>query len=153
MKLPPFQRFVETHWEDVSRFLRATIGRSDAEDCLQETFLAALRSYPRLRNDDNLRGWVLTIAHRKVLDAHRDRGRRAFPVAEIPDRAAPEPPEANPGVWEAVESLPPKQRAAVALRYVLDLSHREIARIMGGSEEAARSNVHEGVKRLRKEKG
>lgn len=147
--LPPFQRFVEAHWEDVSRFLRATVGFGDAEDCLQETFLSALRAYPRLGNDDNLRGWVLTIAHRKAMDAHRERGRRAVPVAEVPDRSMPEIQEGNPGLWEAVGSLPAKQRAAVALRYVLDLPHREIARIIGSSEDAARRNVHEGIKRLR----
>jgi len=50
-----------------------------------------------------------------------------------------------------VGELPEKQRAAVVLRFACDLSHREIAAAIGISEDAARRNVHEGVKRLRLE--
>ena len=78
--LPPFQRFLDTHRDAVWRFLVSSVGRADAEDCFQETFIAALRAYPRLRADSNLRAWVLTIAHRKSLDAHRARARRAVPM-------------------------------------------------------------------------
>jgi RNA polymerase sigma factor (sigma-70 family) len=55
------------------------------------------------------------------------------------------------GIWRLVAALPPKQRAAVALRFVCDLPHREIAAALGTSEEAARRNVHEGIKQLRLE--
>jgi RNA polymerase sigma factor (sigma-70 family) len=48
-----------------------------------------------------------------------------------------------------VARLPPKQRAAVALRFAADLAYREVAEALGSSEEAARRNVHEGLKRLR----
>ncbi len=58
---------------------------------------------------------------------------------------------ADDGVWEQVARLPDKQRAAVALRYLLDAEYAAIAATMGTSEEAARRNVHEGLKRLRKE--
>jgi DNA-directed RNA polymerase specialized sigma24 family protein len=80
--LPPFQRFLDSHRDAVWRFLASSLARADAEDCFQETFIAALRAYPRLRADSNLRAWVLTIAHRKALDVHRARGRRAVPVAD-----------------------------------------------------------------------
>ena len=53
------------------------------------------------------------------------------------------------GVWELVRSLPGKQRTAVALRYLADLSHGEIGEVMGTSEAAARRNVFEGLQRLR----
>ena len=59
----------------VWRFLVSSVGRADAEDCFQETFIAAMRAYPRLRAGSNLRAWVLTIAHRKALD--RTAGGRA----------------------------------------------------------------------------
>ncbi|MBA3747778.1 MAG: RNA polymerase sigma factor, partial [Solirubrobacterales bacterium] len=78
--LPPFQRFLDAHRDDVLRFLVAAVGRHDADDAFQETFLSALRAYDRLRPDSNLRAWVLTIAHRKALDAHRARRRRPVPV-------------------------------------------------------------------------
>jgi DNA-directed RNA polymerase specialized sigma24 family protein len=148
---PPFQRFLDAHREDVWRFLVAAVGRDAADDCFQETFMAAMRAYPKTRIE-NPRAWVLTIAHRKTLDHHRARGRRAVPVGAVPDVPAPPDPEpVDDGVWERVAELPPKQRAALLLRFAADLSHREIAAAMGTSEEAARRSAHEGLKRLREE--
>jgi RNA polymerase sigma factor (sigma-70 family) len=137
----------------VWRFLVAAVGAVEAEDCFQETFIAALRAYPRLRAGSNLRAWVLTIAHRKALDAHRARARRAQPMAEIAavdGRQAADAPFADEALWNAVHALPPRQRSAVVLRYVADLPHREIASAIGCSEEAARRSLHEGLIKLRK---
>jgi RNA polymerase sigma factor (sigma-70 family) len=148
---PPFQRFLDAHREDVWRFLIASVGRDAADDCFQETFLSAMRAYPRMRQD-NPRGWVLTIAHRKALDHYRARKRRAVPVGDLPEVAAPEAPESgDDGVWARVHALPDKQRAAVLLRFAGDLSHREVAKAMGISEEAARRNAFEGLRKLRQE--
>ncbi|HEX9967293.1 MAG TPA: sigma-70 family RNA polymerase sigma factor [Solirubrobacterales bacterium] len=155
--LPPFQALLDEHSADVMAVLRGAVGRTDAEDCFQETFLAALRGYPKLRDGSNLRGWLLTIAHRKAIDHHRATGRRPLPVAEL-EAAAAAVPTADPvdqlpadGLWTMVGGLPPKQRAAVALRYACDLPHAEIAAALGCSPEAARRSLHEGIKRLRKE--
>jgi RNA polymerase sigma factor (sigma-70 family) len=148
--LPPFQTLIDAHAGEVMGVCRGAVGRSDADDCFQETFVAALRAYPKLHDADNLRGWLITIAHRKAIDHHRSRGRRAIPVAEVTEVAVEDP---LPGgeVWALVEALPPKQRAAVTLRYAADLPHAEIAAALGCSPEAARRNLHEGLKRLRKE--
>ena len=81
--LPPFQSFLDAHRDAVWRFLVRSVGRAEAEDCFQETFIAALRAYPRLRPDSNLSAWVLTIAHRKALDSHHARSRRAVPRARF----------------------------------------------------------------------
>jgi RNA polymerase sigma factor (sigma-70 family) len=148
--LPPFQQLLDEHQGDVLGFLIATVGPQEAEDCFQETFIAALRAYPRLDDDRNLRGWLLTIAHRKAIDHHRARQRRPKPVAEAPERAA-SANDGRPPIWHAVAALPPKQRTAVALRFACDMPHREIGTAIGCSEEAARRNVHEGIKRLREE--
>ena len=152
--LPPFQRFLDDHRDDVLRFLIAALGRHDADDAFQETFLSALRAYPRLNANSNLRGWVLTIAHRKALDIHRARGRNAVPVAEIHDRAdaSASAPAAGPDDhWERVRALPPRQREVLTLRYAADLTHAEIATALGCSEEAARRAAADGLKTLRKE--
>ena len=149
-KLPPFQTLLDEHAADVMGVLRGAVGRGDAEDCFQETFLAALRAYPKLRDTSNLRGWLLTIAHRKAIDHHRANGRRPVPVAEVAEVGISDP-EPGDGIWEVVGALPPKQRAAVALRYGSDLPHAEIAAALGCSPEAARRSLHEGIKRLRKE--
>jgi RNA polymerase sigma factor (sigma-70 family) len=149
--LPPFQRLLEDHGRDVHRFLIATVGRDGADDCYQETFLSALRAYPRLQDASNLRAWLLTIAHHKAIDHLRARARRAIPMAEPPDvPGAPSEP-ADDGLWQALGELPPKQRVALALRYVVDAPYPEISRLMATTEEAARRNVHEALKRLRLE--
>lgn len=148
MTLPPFQRFLDAYREDVWRFLVAAVGPSDADDCFQETFLAAMRAYPRLRPDSNLRAWVLTIANRKALDHHRARARRAVPVEAVPEQPSQDN-HRDTQVWEDVRALPPKQRAALLLRFAGDLSHAEVAAALGCSEEAARRSAHEGLKKLR----
>ena len=148
MSLPPFQTLLDEHADNVWRSLRAMVGAQAAEDCFQETFLAALRAYPRLRADSSPRAWLLTIAHNKAID-HLRRGRRTVAVAEVDaadERGEPAPDRA---VWSAVAALPPRQRAAVTLRYVGDLSHREIAAAIGCSEEASRRSLHEGLETLR----
>lgn len=150
--LPPFQSLLDDHAADVMAVLRGAVGRGDAEDCFQETFLSALRAYPKLEDGRNLRGWLLTIAHRKAIDHHRANGRRPVPIAE-PDEMVgiAFEPALDQGVWEVVGALPPKQRAAVALRYACDLPHAEIAAALGCSPDAARRSLHEGIKRLRRE--
>jgi RNA polymerase sigma factor (sigma-70 family) len=147
--LPPFQAFFDAHRDEVLGFLTALIGPNDADDAFQETFVAALRAYPRLRPDSNLRAWVLTIARRKAIDATRARGRRALPSEEVPERAAPAAPDRQPEVWDAVGGLPERQRAAVFLRYAGDLTHRDIATVMDASEDAVRKNVSDGLKKLK----
>jgi RNA polymerase sigma factor (sigma-70 family) len=158
--LPPFQLFLDEHLAPVRAFLRGMVGPHDAEDCLQETFLSALRAYPRAEAA-NLRAWVLTIARRKAIDHHRSRARRARPVADpaqLLDRrgASAQADDATLGmssrhsaIWAAVADLPPGQRAAVVLRFAVDLRYREVGEALGTSEEAARRNVHEGLKKLR----
>jgi RNA polymerase sigma factor (sigma-70 family) len=148
--LPPFQVLIDEHAAEVMAVLRGAVGRGDADDCFQETFLAALRAYPKLDDARNLRGWLLTIAHRKAIDHHRANGRRPVPVAEVAEIEVRDP-EPDEGIWALVGALPPKQRAAVALRYACDLPHAEIAAALGCSPEAARRSLHEGMKRLRKE--
>lgn len=146
---PPFQRLLDEHADVVLRFCVASVGPVDADDCFQETVVAALRAYPGLRHADNLRGWLLTIAHNKALDMHRARARRAVPVAAVDDAPAGEAERPDDGLWAAVDALPPKQRGAVLLRFVGDLTHREIAAALDSSEEAARRALSDGLAKLR----
>jgi RNA polymerase sigma factor (sigma-70 family) len=153
--IPPFQAFLDDHRAVVYRFLLAAVGPQDADDCFQETFLSALRAYPRLNDARNLRGWVLAIATRKAIDAARARARRPMPVAELPDipdaAAEAEPAFVLDPLWGAVRGLPPRQRVALVHRVLLDRPYEEMAAAMGGSVEAARANVYQALKRLRNE--
>jgi RNA polymerase sigma factor (sigma-70 family) len=161
--VPPFQTFLDEHRRAVYRFLLSSVGPQRADDSFQETFLAALRAYPKLRDGSNLRSWVLTIATRKAIDAARAEQHRpiasgdlsalaeaASPRAIVPDAGRDsqriEPEDA---LWRAVRALPARQRAAVVHRVVLDRSYADIAAAMGSSEGTARANVYQGLKTLR----
>ncbi len=150
--LPPFQRLLDEYADDVLRFLVAQVGMPDADDCFQETFISALRSYPTLREASNLRGWLLTIARRKAIDARRAATRRPLLVDAVPEPAEPDRREIDDGIWDSVRALPPKQRQAVLLRYAADHTFRDIAQSLSISEDAARQNVHEGLGKLRRER-
>jgi RNA polymerase sigma factor (sigma-70 family) len=144
----PFQRFLDEHREPVLALLRTMVGPDDAEDCFQETFIAALRAY---RNMDGRhpRAWVMTIARRKAIDHHRARARRPEPRGELPDVAVSDQP-ADGELWQAVAELPEGQRFAVALRYAADLPYREIGEALECSEQAARRRVADALAALRR---
>jgi RNA polymerase sigma factor (sigma-70 family) len=150
VRLPPFQTLLDDHADAVLRYLRASVGANEAEDCFQETFLSALRAYPGLRDASNLRGWLLTIAHRKALDSHRSRGRRPLPVEHVPEVAVVEEQRDEPALWRAVRRLPAKQRSAVFLRFAADLDYVQIGQAIGCSDAAARQNVRAGLAQIRK---
>ena len=145
--VPPFETFYETHKDEVFRFLAKRLGRQGAEDAFQETFLRALRAYPRLEHGEHLRAWALTIASRLVLDDVR----RRRPHGELPELAVEDGRPAFEELAPFTDDLPSKERAAVVLRYGYDLGYDEIGAALGSSKSAARQAASAGVRRLRKE--
>jgi RNA polymerase sigma factor (sigma-70 family) len=152
---PPFEIVVARHGPTVLRVCRVLLARHDAEDAWAETFLAALRAYPRLPADANVQAWLVTIAQRKAIDLLRAARRSAIPVDTIPDTATStaQPGVGDPDLWAAVARLPDKQRRAVAYRYAAGMSYAEIAEILGGRVDAARRATADGLKNLRKRYG
>lgn len=150
--LPPFQAVLDEHGPAVYRFLVASVGPVDADDCFQEACVSALRVYPELEHASHLRAWMFRIAERKAIDLHRARARRAIPSDALPDQGAedPPPPSESGDLFEQVRRLPDKQRAAVFLRCVIGTPYSELARALDCSEPAARRSVHEGLNKLRK---
>jgi len=149
--LPPFQHVLDEHGAEAYRYLMAAVGAAEADDCYQDTCIAALRAYPRLAHGDALRAWLLRIAERKAIDHRRARARRAVPSDSLPERSSPDgAAPAEPALWEQVRALPDKQRAAVFLRCVLGLPYAELAQALECSNQAARRSVHEGLTKLRK---
>jgi RNA polymerase sigma factor (sigma-70 family) len=155
VKLPPFQVLLDEHSADLYRFCAATAGSGEADDCFQETWIAALRAYPKLRRADNLRAWLFRIAQNKAIDLHRSRGRRPVPVDAVPEKAGAAAVAAGldgeSELWAAVRALPPKQRTAVFCRAVLGMPYEELAALLESSEDAARRNVFQGLKKIREE--
>ncbi len=133
------------------RVCRALLGPEEAQDAWSETFLAAMRAYPELRHDQNVAGWLVTIAHNKAIDELRKRSRGPEPTADVPEGQGPsaigEPVDDE--LVAAVRALPPKQRAAVVHHYLADLPYHEVGVLLGTSTDAARRSAADGIAALR----
>lgn len=115
-----------------------------------DTLVTAWRKIGTLRDPDRLRPWLLTIATRLAL-----RRRRAFrPFVVSLDLVTAEPTEtpsaaAQLDIRDAINRLPPRMRAAIALHAVADLSVAEVAAVLGTSENTVKSQLREARSRLR----
>jgi RNA polymerase sigma factor (sigma-70 family) len=148
---PPFEVVVAEHGATVLRVCRAVLGPADADDAWSETFLAALKAYPRLPGDANVEAWLVTIAHRKAIDVTRAAARRAVPVADVPEPGADGPADGRDiDLTDALAALPRRQREAIAYHYLAGLPYQDVAAITGGSTDAARRAAADGIARLRK---
>ncbi len=156
----PFEELVDTHSAEIFAYLwRMLQNTADAEDCLQDTFLRAFKAFPRLKPDSNARAWLYKIATNTARTFAVRRRRTAMRQQPL----APQQPALAPSVGEqvaqrellarvraAVDTLPHKQRAALLMRKYQALSYAEIAAALGGNEAAARANVSQAVRKLRK---
>ncbi len=147
MPVPPFERFYDAHRSEIHAFLVRRLGRDRADDAFQETFLRALRAYERV-DGRNLRAWVFTIAQNVSLDELRKPRLYDAPAdwVEIDDDERP----AYAELEHLTADLPPKERAAVVLRYGYDFGYDEIASALGSTPDAARQAASSGVRRLRR---
>jgi RNA polymerase sigma factor (sigma-70 family) len=145
VRVPPFETFYAEHRDEVLGLLRRRLGAMESEDAFQETFLRALRAYDRLDHGEHLRAWVLTIASRVAIDARR----RSRPKAELQEQPVDDERPAYADLGELTDGLPPKERAAVVLRYGYDLGYDQIAAALDSSPVAARQAASSGVRRLR----
>ncbi len=153
-----FARLVERYWDRLYRWLyRLTRDRHAAEDLTQETFLKALAGLRSFRPGSNFRAWVFKIGHNNFVNQTRSerRGKQplpedaAGPEATGPEHAA-ENREALEAVAKAVAALPVDFRAALLLRIEEGLSFREVARVLGTTEETARWRVFKARQKLMK---
>ena len=147
----PFDEVVTEYGPVVWRVCRALLGPDDAPDAWSDTFLAALRAFPDLRPDSNVRGWLVTIAHRKAIDQIRATRRGPIPADLLPEAASYSEAELpNQDLFAALQRLANKQRRAVVYRYLADLSYSDIATLLECSEAAARRSAADGIANLRK---
>jgi RNA polymerase sigma factor (sigma-70 family) len=147
----PFSEVVGRHGPSVLRVCRALLGPIDADDAWSETFLAALRAYPRLPGDANVEAWLVTIAHRKAIDSVRKANRSAMPVADVPDEPNQDTVDGRDlDLAQCLAGLPERQRYAVVYHYLAGLPYAEVAAVIGGSVDAARRAAADGIASLRK---
>jgi RNA polymerase sigma-70 factor (ECF subfamily) len=133
----------------VHAYLRAS-GAFESEDLLGEVFLDVARGLHRFHGDDDaLRGWVFTIAHRRLIDEQRRmQRRRHFLRAQTP-RVVPAPEEPlDPTLMAALHSLTPDQREVVVLRFVADLALETVAEMTNRPVGAVKSLQHRALHNL-----
>jgi RNA polymerase sigma-70 factor (ECF subfamily) len=133
----------------VHGILLARVPPGDAEDLVQDVFLAAMKQLGDLRSAAAFRGWLGAIARSRAIDYFRSRGRQ--PITETPPNTA----HSTGGRQEAFEildlirSLPEAYRETLILRLVEGLTGPEIARQTGLTPESVRVNLCRGMKMLR----
>jgi RNA polymerase sigma factor (sigma-70 family) len=151
--VPPFERFYVAHRDEVLAYLRRLLGPR-AEDAWQETFLRALRAYDRLEHGRHLRAWVFTIATNVAMDELRRKANDTLSLDHLGDGPGEELERpAYRQLEHLTGELPPKERAAVVLRYGYDLPYSEIGAALGSSADAARQAASSGIRRLRRKEG
>ena len=156
---PTFETLVDTHSTEIFGYLwRMLHNTADAEDCLQETFLRAYRAFPRLAADSNYRAWLYKIATNTARTHLKQRGRIEAHTTDLDpelqsDGLSPadrlDRQQLLAAVAHAVEALPYQQRAALIMRKYQELSYRAIANALECTEDAARANVYQALKKLR----
>jgi RNA polymerase sigma factor (sigma-70 family) len=147
----PFEDVVAEYGPMVLRVCRAVLEPVDADDAWSETFLSALRAYPDLDPTANVEAWLVTIAHRRAIDVGRKISRAPVPAEHLPERPSPAGNSAldDGDLLAALESLPDKQRKAVAYHHLAGLPYAEVAELLGNSPAAARRAAADGIKTLR----
>jgi RNA polymerase sigma-70 factor (ECF subfamily) len=156
-----FEEAMLAHRDEIYRYAWRMVGdRQDAQDLTQETFLRAYRAFERLEPDSNVRAWLYRIATNACLTFLKRRGRErsvsldaAWPSEALSHTETPLDRvgrlELLREVAQAVEGLPPRQRAAIVQRKYQGLSYAEIAASLGCSEQTARAHVYQGMRKLR----
>ena len=150
--MEPFENVVTQHGPVVLRVCRSLLGPIDADDAWSDTFLAALRAYPTLPVGSNVLGWLVTIAHNKSIDIIRRRGRAPRLVKdpiEMP-HVDPSVPSLDEELRSALDTLGPKQRAAVIYHHIAGLPYAEVGLLLHTTEAAARRSAADGIANLRK---
>jgi RNA polymerase sigma-70 factor (ECF subfamily) len=123
----------------------------EAEDAVQEAATLAWRRRAQLRRDRPFAPWFLAIVANRCRDRHRSRWRTTLKVAHFSDAAlgASVDRPADLDLRTAMRSLSPRLRAAVVLRYWLDLPIHEVAMALGCSDAAAETRIRRGLHQLR----
>lgn len=158
-----FDGIVERHSAEVAALANRLLGwPGDVDDVVQEVFLAAFAARRRFRGDCRLRTWLFTITINKCR-SHRLRWKRrlrplrveaealAYPGGHS-DRAAMDA-EALAAVRQAVQTLPPKYREVVVLRYLEDMDTKEICELLGITLNSLQVRLNRARNKLRQQLG
>ncbi len=149
-----FDEFFAEHYDNLARILTIALAdRAAAEEATQEAFTRALKHWRRVRQIDQPRSWLYVVAMNHVRDGWRKAHRRPrwdeslTPVGpDLSGRIA-----TAVSVRDAIATLPDRQREAVVLRYLADLTLAEVAEAMGCALGTVKATLHQALRSLRVE--
>jgi RNA polymerase sigma-70 factor (ECF subfamily) len=152
-----FDRLVARYQRDVYRLCyRFVNNHEDANDLAQEAFIKAFRALDRFRGDSAFSTWLYRIAVNACINFRAAKKPKA---EELPEVLADVRPRADEGILSdersrqvraAIERLPEKQRATLILKTYHDLSHEEVAAVLGSSVGTVKANLFHGLANLKK---
>ena len=147
---------VERHGASIGRLCMAMLGsQSDADELTEETLLAAHQSFAEYGGGGSLRAWLLGIARNKCLQQLEKGRRRGAKLGAADDARSPSADDALGAKARAeraralLEAVRPSDRDALLLRFLADLSFKEMAAALGIDEATARKRVSRALTRLR----
>jgi RNA polymerase sigma-70 factor, ECF subfamily len=155
---PRFEDLIEQHHDEIFAYLWRLVGNErqsdvvlEVEDLTQEVFLRAFENFLRLRRDSNYRAWLYKIATNcAYAKLRQSKNRREKNLTFMATDTATSPGESiQKRLCTLVDALPAKQRACLTMRYLQDLDYSEIGSILDCTEESARANVYQAIRRLR----
>jgi RNA polymerase sigma-70 factor, ECF subfamily len=158
---PRFEDLIEQHHDEIFTYLWRLLGNErqsdvalEVEDLTQEVFLRAFENFSRLRRDSNHRAWLYKIAthcaYTKLRQLKNRREKNAtLKIMATDTTISPASESTRKRLRELVDTLPAKQRACLTMRYLQDLDYGEIGSILDCTEESARANVYQAIRRLR----
>ena len=143
---------LETHRSTLLAAARAMVLiESEAQDLVQTTFELALRHSAALRDPAALRSWLLVVEGREALRVLRRLRRFVSLEAVVVDVAAPDRRSEDVDVRAALAKLPLRVRTAVVLHHMAGLSVAETAMALGTSPNTVKTQLRDGLTRLRRE--
>jgi RNA polymerase sigma-70 factor, ECF subfamily len=141
------------HYSRLVEAIAAASGDDDgAADAVQEAFVQLWRHWDEVRSYEDPVGWVRRVAINRAFNRRRSITRRAAALlrfAEDRQVKSVAGEQSNPAVLTAFRALPEKQRLAMSLRYIDDLSVAEVATAMGVTEGSVKQHLHRGRETMR----
>jgi RNA polymerase sigma-70 factor (ECF subfamily) len=152
-----FEAVYDRFFQPVYRYILSRVRNvPEAEDLASQTFLTALESFPRFREQGRTAAWLFTIARNKIVDSYRRRSASPLPDDEdsavfADDSHVGWDIEVLLSVRMRISALPEGDQELIRLRYVADLSFSEIAALVGKREDAVKKSLYRLVARVRNE--
>jgi len=146
------ERVLEIHGSEIQAVAYLILrNEHDAEETLADTLVTAWRKAGTIRDPNGLRAWLLTTAARLALRRRRGFRPQVVSLDVAPDVAARDAsPVDRVALQAAINALPPRMRAVVALHDVADLPLSEVATAVGRGENTVKSQLREARSRLRR---